>query len=129
MPQPRHTSPVSYHPRSTGALALAGPGLERPTAEIVELGPLDGRLGVLDVGSNTVHLLITHVRPGARPVPHTSHKTQLRLAELLDPSGRLDRGGVEALVAAVDEARSLAEKAGATELAAFATSAIRDATN
>jgi exopolyphosphatase/guanosine-5'-triphosphate,3'-diphosphate pyrophosphatase len=84
---------------------------------------------VLDVGSNTVHLLITHVRPGARPVPHTSHKTELRLAEHLDPSGRLDRAGVEALVAAVDEARSLAEKAGATELAAFATSAIRDATN
>ncbi|NEE40373.1 Ppx/GppA family phosphatase, partial [Streptomyces sp. SID7982] len=42
------------------------------------------RLGVLDVGSNTVHLLVVDAHPGARPLPAHSHKAELRLAELLD---------------------------------------------
>ncbi|HEV2935161.1 MAG TPA: Ppx/GppA family phosphatase, partial [Streptosporangiaceae bacterium] len=31
------------------------------------------RLGVLDVGSNTVHLLLVDAYPGARPMPAFSH--------------------------------------------------------
>lgn len=42
------------------------------------------RLGVLDVGSNTVHLLVVDAHPGARPLPAHSHKVELRLAQLLD---------------------------------------------
>ncbi|MFD5392572.1 hypothetical protein ACFWMG_48210, partial [Streptomyces sp. NPDC127074] len=45
------------------------------------------RLGVLDVGSNTVHLLVMDAHPGARPLPAHSHKAELRLAELLDGGG------------------------------------------
>ena len=37
------------------------------------------RLGVLDVGSNTVHLLVVDAHPGARPLPAHSHKAELRL--------------------------------------------------
>ncbi len=60
------------------------------------------RLGVLDVGSNTVHLLVVDAHPGARPLPAYSHKAELRLAELLD-DGRRDRPatGVDRLVAVV----------------------------
>ena len=43
------------------------------------------RLGVLDVGSNTVHLLVVDARPGAPPVPAFSDKTEMRLAELRRP--------------------------------------------
>ena len=50
------------------------------------------RLGVLDVGSNTVHLLVVDARPGAPPVPAFSDKTEMRLAELLDASGRIGSG-------------------------------------
>ena len=39
------------------------------------------RLGVLDVGSNTVHLLVVDAHRGAHPTPMTSEKTVLRLAE------------------------------------------------
>ena len=42
------------------------------------------RLGVLDVGSNTVHLLVVDAYQGARPMPAFSHKTELRLADHLD---------------------------------------------
>src|SRR5918912_872809 len=42
------------------------------------------RLGVLDVGSNTVHLLVVDAHAGATPIPASSHKVELRLTEDLD---------------------------------------------
>jgi exopolyphosphatase / guanosine-5'-triphosphate,3'-diphosphate pyrophosphatase len=87
------------------------------------------RLGVLDVGSNTVHLLVVDAHRGAHPTPAKSVKTVLRLAEHLDGSGRLSRRGADALVAAVAAARRSAKELDCDDLLAFATSAVRDATN
>ncbi len=87
------------------------------------------RLGVLDVGSNTVHLLVVDAHPGARPIPSTSHKAELRLAERLAHDGSIDPGGADALVAFVTEAAAIAEDQGVEDLMAFATSAIREAPN
>ncbi|WP_369157287.1 Ppx/GppA family phosphatase [Streptomyces sp. R02] len=87
------------------------------------------RLGVLDVGSNTVHLLVVDAHPGARPLPAHSHKAELRLAELLDDDGSIGRGGIDRLVAVVHEALQAAEDKGVEELLPFATSAVRDARN
>ncbi|MFJ9415446.1 MULTISPECIES: Ppx/GppA family phosphatase [unclassified Streptomyces] len=86
------------------------------------------RLGVLDVGSNTVHLLVVDAHPGARPLPAYSHKAELRLAELLD-DGAISDHGVERLVATVLEAVQVAEDKGVEEVLPFATSAVREATN
>jgi exopolyphosphatase/guanosine-5'-triphosphate,3'-diphosphate pyrophosphatase len=87
------------------------------------------RLGVLDVGSNTVHLLVVDAHQGGHPDPVRSHKTELHLAALLRPDGSLGKRGADALVAAVDEARVEAEAEGVEDLVAFATSAVRDATD
>ena len=87
------------------------------------------RLGVLDVGSNTVHLLVVDAHPGAQPLAASSTRRLLRLAEHLDPGGAIDDAGVAALTRAVAEAAEAAEDAGVEELAAFATSAVREATN
>jgi exopolyphosphatase / guanosine-5'-triphosphate,3'-diphosphate pyrophosphatase len=87
------------------------------------------RLGVLDVGSNTIHLLVVDAYPGARPMPAFSHKTELRLADHLEGSGRLSHAGAESLRSVVEEALRVAEDKGVTELIAFATSAVRDAEN
>ena len=87
------------------------------------------RLGVLDVGSNTVHLLVVDAHRGARPTPMTSEKIELRLAERIDASGRLTDDAAGALIAAVGRARAQADAAGCVEVLAFATSALRDATN
>lgn len=87
------------------------------------------RLGVIDVGSNTVHLLVLEAHPGAHPWPVSSEKAVLRLAERLGPDGRLTADGADALVEAVREARATAEAAGAEDLLAFATSAVREASN
>ena len=87
------------------------------------------RLGVLDVGSNTVHLLLVDAHPGARPLPAYKHKVELRLAELLDDKGRITADGADRLVAFCVEAIEIAEDKGAEMMFAFATSALREAAN
>ncbi|TDC07794.1 Ppx/GppA family phosphatase [Streptomyces sp. 8K308] len=87
------------------------------------------RLGVLDVGSNTVHLLVVDAHPGARPLPAYSHKAELRLAELLDARGAIGQDGVDRLVATIREALEVAEDQGVADLLPFATSAVREASN
>lgn len=87
------------------------------------------RLGVLDVGSNTVHLLVVDAHRGARPLPAYSHKAELRLAALLEDGDRLSREGESKLREFVGEALQIAEDKGVEDLVAFATSAVRDAAN
>ena len=67
------------------------------------------RLGVLDVGSNTVHLLIVDAHRGAHPWPAYSEKSILRLAERIGPHGRLSQDAADALIEAVDSARRAAQ--------------------
>lgn len=87
------------------------------------------RWGVLDVGSNTVHLLLVDAHYGAAPIPASKLKMTLRLAEHLTDGGEIDRPAVDQLVDFVLRGQRLAEDKGATEVMAFATSAIREAPN
>lgn len=87
------------------------------------------RLGVIDVGSNTVHLLVVDAHPGAHPWPAYSEKSVLRLAERIGPDGRLSSAGEAALIEAVAQARDAAARLETEDLLAFATSAVRDAEN
>ncbi|MFE2358813.1 Ppx/GppA phosphatase family protein [Streptomyces parvulus] len=87
------------------------------------------RLGVLDVGSNTMHLLVVDAHPGAHPLPAHSHKVDLRLAQLLDEDGAIGPDGVDKLVEVVHEALQAAEDKGVEEILPFATSAVREASN
>lgn len=87
------------------------------------------RLGVLDVGSNTVHLLLVDAHQGSAPVPASKLKMPLRMAEHLGTDGTVDEAAVVELIAFIERGQKLAEDMGATELMAFATSAIRDAPN
>ncbi|MFI6941126.1 Ppx/GppA family phosphatase [Streptomyces sp. NPDC050418] len=87
------------------------------------------RLGVLDVGSNTVHLLVVDAHPGARPLPAHSHKADLRLAQLLDRTGAISPEGVDLLITTVKDALEAAEDKGCEDVLPFATSAVREAVN
>lgn len=86
-------------------------------------------MGVLDVGSNTVHLLLVDAHYGAAPIPASKHKTQMRLSEHTDADGNIDRSLIDSLVEFIEQGQQLAEDQGATEVIAFATSAIRGAGN
>ena len=87
------------------------------------------RLGVLDVGSNTVHLLVVDAHRGARPMPAFSHKEELHLTDCLDARNRLTSDCASRLLKFVQEALQIAEDKGVQDLLAFATSAVRDAAN
>lgn len=87
------------------------------------------RLGILDIGSNTVHLLAADARPGGRPLATTSDRTVVRLMRYLTPDGAISEEGVQALVAAVTRARTIAETERVDTLLATATSAVREALN
>ncbi|MCK2022519.1 Ppx/GppA family phosphatase [Microbacterium sp. kSW2-24] len=87
------------------------------------------RLGVLDIGSNTVHMLAADVRPGGRPLATTSDRSVLRLMRYLLPDGSISEEGVVALERAVAQARRVAEEERVDALLATATSAVRDAAN
>ena len=87
------------------------------------------RLGVLDVGSNTVHFLVIDARRGGRPLPVFSHKAEFHLGDHLEDGNRLSASVTRQLRAFVDEALQIAEDKGVEELLAFATSAVRDAAN
>src|ERR1700730_13093848 len=87
------------------------------------------RLGVLDVGSNTVHFLVVDAYQGARPTPVFSHKAELRLGDHLEDGNQLSQRCETQLRAFIREAQRIAEDKGVEEMLAFATSAVRDAAN
>ncbi len=87
------------------------------------------RLGVLDIGSNTVHLLLVDAHPGARPIPFASHKRPLQLVAHLDESGAISETGQRELIDFIREATAFAAGHEAQDVLAFATSAIRESAN
>jgi len=87
------------------------------------------RLGVLDIGSNTGHLLVVDAHDGAAPLPAYSYKEPLRLAEHLDDEGAVSSDGIDALTTFTTQALRVAEDKGCEEILAFATSAVREADN
>ncbi len=87
------------------------------------------RLGVLEVGSNTVQLLVVDARPGGHPAPQLSQESAFELAGQLDADGALTEHGYEFLLETVGESAIAAARLGCEELLAFATSGLRDATN
>ncbi|MCW2797207.1 Ppx/GppA phosphatase family protein [Nocardioides sp.] len=91
------------------------------------------RLGVLDIGSNTGHLLVVDAHGGAAPLPAFSYKEPLRLAEHLvesgDDQGAVSKTGIDALTGFTAHALVVAEDKGCEDMLAFATSAVRDAVN
>ena len=87
------------------------------------------RLGVLDVGSNTIHLQVMDAHPGARPEPATNYKVELRLTDYLDATGEISSTGIALLNSAISEAVTHANENSTDEILAFATSALREAIN
>jgi exopolyphosphatase/guanosine-5'-triphosphate,3'-diphosphate pyrophosphatase len=87
------------------------------------------RLGVLDVGSNTVHLQVVDAAPGARPNPTVNYKEEVRLSEYLSKDGFLSAEGIRLLREAIRRSLLEARKVETQELLPFATSALREAKN
>ncbi|NCU97020.1 MAG: Ppx/GppA family phosphatase, partial [Actinobacteria bacterium] len=87
------------------------------------------RLGVLDVGSNTVHLQVVDTSPGARPNPTFNYKEELKLTQYILENNQISDEGVEKLRSSISRAIAQSASVQTQELLPFATSALREATN
>jgi exopolyphosphatase/guanosine-5'-triphosphate,3'-diphosphate pyrophosphatase len=87
------------------------------------------RLGVLDVGSNTVHLQIVDTSPGARPNPTFNYKEELKLTQYISLDNLVSDEGIEKLRSSIKRAIEQSASVQTQELLPFATSALREAIN
>src|SRR5699024_995829 len=87
------------------------------------------RLGVLDIESNTIHLLLVDAFPGARPNAYADHKRPMSLIQHLDDDGAITEQGQASLIEFINGAVAFAKANGAVDMISFCTSAIRDAAN
>jgi len=87
------------------------------------------RLGVLDVGSNTVHLQVVDTSPGARPNPTFNYKEELRLTQYINEDNLVSDEGIEKLRSSIKRAIEQSASVQTQELLPLATSAIREARN
>jgi exopolyphosphatase/guanosine-5'-triphosphate,3'-diphosphate pyrophosphatase len=87
------------------------------------------RLGVLDVGSNTVHLQVVDTSPGARPNPTFNYKEELRLTQYINEDNLVSDEGIEKLRGSIKRAIEQSASVQTQELLPFATSALREASN
>ena len=87
------------------------------------------RIAAVDLGSNSFHLVIADVHPDGSFTPISGEKEMLRLGDVVSREGMITVEAADAAVATVRRFRLLAEAAGATEILACATSALRTASN
>ena len=87
------------------------------------------RLGVIDIGSNTVHTTVLDASRGVRPIPQASESVTVKLMRFLTEDGNIDDEGVQTITEAVRSAVKVARQHGADRLLVIATSALREAGN
>ncbi|HZC18444.1 MAG TPA: hypothetical protein VE225_01925 [Rubrobacteraceae bacterium] len=83
---------------------------------------------VIDVGSNTIHLLVGEVKDGVI-LPVTAEKVSARLGSGVDATGRIEEARIPVAAEVVKLFAQLAALNGAFETTVLATSAVRDAEN
>lgn len=87
------------------------------------------RIGVLDVGSNSAQLQVVEASPGAPPLPTHAVKHATLLGEAIQPDGSIAPEGADRVIEAVRDTVAAARSLQVDRLFAFATSAVRDASN
>ncbi len=87
------------------------------------------RLAAIDVGTNTIRLVVAEVEPDGNYRVLDEERAMTRLGRGLYESGRLGRASVERSLETLCKMRAIAEGFEVQELRAVATSALREASN
>lgn len=111
-----------------GANAPASSALGDPKLAIGESTPPPGRVGVVDIGSNTVRLVVYDV-PTRMPIPIFNEKAQCALGAGIGRTGQLSTKGVQLALNTLRRFAKLAQAMSVERLELVATAAVRDASN
>jgi exopolyphosphatase/guanosine-5'-triphosphate,3'-diphosphate pyrophosphatase len=87
------------------------------------------RLAAVDVGSNSIRLLVAEYGPHSGITVIDEVKEQPRLAAGVAQTGQLDPAAMDRAVEALRRMQGVCERRGVTRIGAVATSAVREATN
>ncbi|MDQ1534359.1 MAG: exopolyphosphatase / guanosine-5-triphosphate,3-diphosphate pyrophosphatase [Actinomycetota bacterium] len=87
------------------------------------------RIGALDLGSNSFHLLVADVHPDGTFESVTREKDMLRLGDEVAREGLITETTARRVVESARHLKQIADASGATEVIAKATSALRSASN
>lgn len=87
------------------------------------------RVAAIDIGSNSIRLMIVDVPVGGRRVTLDEEKAYARLGRGVHETGLLSDEAMDAAVAALDRMVRLARERSATHIRAVATAAVREAAN
>lgn len=82
--------------------------------------------GVIDIGSNSVRLVIYEVA-GKALLPHYNEKVMARLGERLAETGKLSQAGIDKALKALGRYRAILDGLNVTRIRAVATAAVRSA--
>lgn len=87
------------------------------------------RLAAIDIGSNSIRLVVAEVRPGGEYSRLDDERESTRLGRTLDSTQQLDASAVEATITALRRFRKIAEGFQVDRLRTIATCAVREAEN
>jgi exopolyphosphatase/guanosine-5'-triphosphate,3'-diphosphate pyrophosphatase len=88
---------------------------------------MTNRVATIDIGTNTVLLLVAEARDDGELVAVEEHATITRLGEGVDRTRELRKEAIERTTTCLDAYASVVHRLGATRIAVVATSAMRDA--
>jgi exopolyphosphatase/guanosine-5'-triphosphate,3'-diphosphate pyrophosphatase len=91
--------------------------------------PLKRRLAIIDLGSNSVRLMLAHYTPGHAFRIVDEFSRRVRLSEGMSGDHNLQPAAVERTLAALKFFRDICAAGGVTRLIPVATAAVRDAAN
>ncbi len=96
---------------------------------VVPLPERRERLAAIDVGSNSIRLLVAEYGPHSGLTVIDEVKEQPRLAAGVAQTGRLDPAAMQRAIDALKLMQGVCERRGVSRIAAVATAAVREATN
>ena len=105
-------------------MAVAYPGMPSTPRS-----PQSIRLGAIDIGTNSIRLVVAEVEPDGRYRVLEEEREMTRLGHGLFARGRLQHDPMERSLAALAKMKTIAKGFEVDELRAVATSAVREATN
>jgi exopolyphosphatase/guanosine-5'-triphosphate,3'-diphosphate pyrophosphatase len=87
------------------------------------------RIAAIDVGSNSIHMIVAEARPDGHFIVLDREKEMVRLGEKSLTTGRLQKPAMDRGIRTLKTFKSIAVRHGVTRIRAVATSAVREAGN